>query len=205
MTKASAKSSIPLPDVSDRLSVRKLAAGTVLFRAHRHDLGPIWFGPAAKSKPKYRFDAPDGSFRVCYLGLSERAAFVEGVLHKAVPRRIISGRKLSERGISDVLVVEQLRVARLHGRYLIPTGADNTVTHGEPYEIVSHPWAKVLHDHKDQVDGILYTARHDEDELALALFHRAETKIKAGAMHRLSRTDLRTLQLVDYYQLAVER
>jgi hypothetical protein len=126
------------------------------------------------------------------------------VLHKAVPRRIISGRKLSERAISDVLVVEKLRVARLHGKYLISTGANNIVTHGEPYEIVSHPWAKVLHDHGDQVDGILYSARHDDDELALALFDRAETKIQAGAMHPLSRTDLRTLRLVDYYRLAVE-
>jgi hypothetical protein len=205
MSKASGSPPPPLPEISERLSVRTIFAGAVLHRAHRHDLAPIWFGPGARNPPKYRFDAPDGSFQVCYLGLSERAAFVEGVLHKAIPRRIISGRMLAERAISEVKVINKLQVARVYGKYLIPTGASTTVTHGEPYEIMSQPWAKAIHDHKDGVDGIMYTARHDESQYALALFDRAASKIQQGFMHRLSRTDLRTLRLVDHYKLAVER
>lgn len=193
-----------LPDVSSRLSVRSIKVDTILYRAHRADLGAVWFGPAAGDPPRYRFDSPDGSYQVCYLGLTERTAFVEGVVHRAIPRRIISEKTLAARAISEVHVVEKIRAARLYGKYLLPTGATNAVTHGEPYETASQPWSKAIHEHPDHVDGILYSAKHDESQIALVLFDRAAHKIEAGAKHPLSGTDLRTLRLLDSYKLALE-
>lgn len=193
-----------LPDVSVRLSIRSLTVDTILYRAHRADRDAIWFGPAAGDPPRYRFDSPDGSYQVCYLGLTERTAFVEGVVHRAIPRRIISEKTLAARAISEVHIVEKIRAARLHGKYLIPTGATNAVTHGEPYETVSQPWSKAIHEHPDHVDGILYSAKHDESQIALVLFDRAAHKIVAGAKHPLSGTDLRSLRLLDSYKLALE-
>ena len=193
-----------LPEAADRLSIRSITVGTILHRAHRADLDAIWFGPGRGNLPQYRFDAPDGCYQVCYLGLTERAAFVEGVVHRAVPRRIISEKTLAARAISEVHVVEKIRAARLYGKYLIPTGATNAVTHGEPYETVSQPWSKAIHEHPDHVDGILYSAKHDESQIALVLFDRAAHKVEAGARHPLSGTDLLTLRLLDSYKLALD-
>jgi hypothetical protein len=191
------------PDVSDRLSIRSFTVGTILCRTHRADLNAIWFGPDRGNPPRYRFDAPDRSYQVCYLGLTERAAFVEGVVHRAIPRRIISEKTLAARAISEIRVVEKIRAARLYGRFLIPTGATNAVTHGELYETVSQPWSKAIYEHPDTVDGILYSAKHDETQIALVLFDRAAHKIEAGAKHPLSGTDLRTLRLLEFYKLAL--
>jgi hypothetical protein len=34
-----------------------------------------------------------------------------------------------------------------------------------------------LHDHEDQPDGLIYRARHDDDQLSIALFERAAEKL----------------------------
>ena len=197
-------SDLVLPEIAERLSVESLAPGRILHRAHHTSLGAIWFGPEPGKKPKYRFDSHDGSYRVCYLGLTERAAFVEGVLHRAIPRRTISEKTLAERAISEIRAVEEIRAARLYGEHLIPTGATAQVAHGEPYETVSWPWSRAIFEHPAQVDGIVYSARHDDSQLALALFDRARHKIDAGSAHLLSATDLRTLGLLDQYRLGLE-
>jgi hypothetical protein len=193
-----------LPDVARHLSVQTIRAGEILYRAHHVSRHPIWFGPAPGEAPRYRYDSHDGSYRVCYLGLSERSAFVEGVLHRAIPRRIIAEKTLLDRAIADVRVIEDIRAARLYGEHLIPTGATAEVAHGESYETVSWPWSRGLFDHADQVDGIVYSARHDDSQLALALFDRAEHKIEAGESHPLSAKDMRTLRLLDLYRLGLE-
>ena len=193
-----------LPDVAERLSIRTLRAGGILYRAHSTDLGAIFFGPGEGKVPVFRFDAPDASYGVCYLGLTEEAALIEGVIHRSIPRRTISDRALARRAISAIHVREKIRAVRLYGKYLVGNGADAAVTHGNDYPGLSQPWSKAIHDHADQVDGIVYTARHDDSVLALALFERAGHKIEAGAMHVLSGRDLRTLQLLDRFGLGLD-
>lgn len=197
-------SDLILPEVAERLSVESFAPGSILHRAHSASLDAIWFGPEPGEKPKYRFDSHDGTYRVCYLGLTERAAFVEGVLHRAIPRRTISEKTLAARTLSEVRVIEEIRAARLYGEYLIPTGATAEVAHGEPYDTVSWPWSRAIFEHVDQVDGIVYSARHDDSQLALALFDRARHKIELGDVHPLSAGDARTLRLLEHYGLGLE-
>ena len=192
-----------LPEVGN-VSVQTIKRGRVLYRAHNHEHGAVWFGPSPGEEPKYRYDSHDGSYRVCYVGLSERAAFVEGVLHKAVPRRTISRKKLAERMISEIRVVTDIRAVRLYGEHLIPLGATATVAHGEPYKAVSWPWSRALFDHPTQVDGIVYKCRHDDSQYALVLFDRSEKKIEAGEGRRLSGTDLFSLRLLNTYDLGLE-
>jgi hypothetical protein len=196
---------MPSVQLAERLSIRTLRARSILHRAHGVGVGVLFFGPGAGKAPKYRFDSPDGSYGVCYLGLSEEAAFVEGVIHQALPRRLFSETSLAARAIADVRVVESIRAVRLYGKYLIGNGADAAVVHGDDYPNLSQPWSKAIHDHRDQVDGILYTARHDDSVKALALFERAEHKISASpsASHPLSGSDLRTLRLLDRYGIGL--
>lgn len=192
------------PEVAGKLSVQVLRAGGTLHRAHNLGRGAIFFGPGAGEPPKYRFDAPDGGYGVCCLGLSEEAAFVEGVLHRAIPRRMISERTLSARAISVVHIQEDIRAVRLYGRYLIGNGATAAVVHGDDYTGLSQPWSAAIHNHTAGADGILYTAKHDDSVMALALFDRAAHKIAAGARHPLSGSDLRTLRLLDRYEVGLE-
>lgn len=152
----------------------------------------------------YRFDSPDGRYGVCYLGLTEEAAFVEGVLHRGIPRRIISEKTLANRAISDIQVQEDIRAVRLHGRHLVGNGATAAVVHGDDYRGLSQPWSRAIHDHPTRPDGIVYTAKHDDSVMALALFERAAHKIAAGAGHPLSGRDLRTLRLLDRYGIGLE-
>jgi hypothetical protein len=190
-------------EIADRLSVRTLRAGGTLHRAHAVGAGVIFFGPGAGKAPRYRFDSPDGSYGVCYLGLSEEAAFVEGVVHQPVPRRVFSEASLAARAIATVHIAENIRAVRLYGRFLIGNGADAAVVHGDDYLSVSQPWSRAIHEHRDRVDGILYTARHDDSVQALVLFERAAHKIRAGSSHPLSGSDLRTLRLLDRYGIGL--
>lgn len=192
------------PMLPEALSVRTLTPGGLLYRAHSTNFDAIFFGPGTDQAPKYRFDAPDGSYGVCYLGLSVEAAFVEGVIHRSIPRRVISEAALARRVISTVHIREKIRAARLHGKYLVGNGADAAVTHGSDYAGLSQPWSKAIHEHPDCVDGILYTARHDDSVFALALFERAGHKVAAGSLHVLSGRDLGTLRLLDRFGIGLE-
>jgi len=190
-------------DIADRLSVRTLRAGGTLHRAHAVGAGVIFFGPGKGRAPRYRFDSPDGSYGVCYLGLSEEAAFVEGVVHQPLPRRVLSEASLSARAIAIARIEENIRAVRLYGRYLIGNGSDAAVVHGDDYQGRSQPWSRAIHEHRDRVDGIIYTARHDDSVQALALFERAAHKIRAGSSQPLSASDLRTLRLLDRYGIGL--
>lgn len=99
--------------------------------------------------------------------------------------------------------MKEIRSAALYGQHMIGIGATAAVTHGNSY-VLSQAWAKAIHDHPQRLDGIVYTCRHDDSAYALALFERATSKLQAGAIHRLSGRDLRTLRLLERYGLGLE-
>lgn len=68
-----------------------------------------------------------------------------------------------------------LRLARMHGPGLRQMKATAAVVQGS-YD-VTWAWSHALHEHPDRVDGIVYRARHDDDDLAVALFERARDAI----------------------------
>lgn len=191
------------PRLPDRLPVRRIATGTVLHRAHTPPRPALYFGPSPGTPPTHRFHAPDGSYRTCFIGLSEAAAFAEGVLHGPVPTAIVSPATLAARSIAELHVVETIRALPLYGRHLMRLGATATVTHGDDYAL-SQAWGKAIHAHPQEVDGIVYTSRHDDTTFSLALFDRAAHKVAEGSSHPLWPTDLRTLLLLDRYGLGLE-
>lgn len=190
------------PELPGRLPIQRIAAGTVLYRTHTPPRSALFFGPSPGSPPTQRFHAPDGSFRTCFAGLSQEAAFAEGVLHGPVPTALVSSATLLARSIAELHAVEPIRALPLYGRYLMRLGATSTITHGDDYA-VSQAWAKAIHDHPHAPDGILYTSRHDERTFSLALFERAAHKLVEGGSHALAPTDLRTLMLLDHYGLGL--
>jgi hypothetical protein len=157
-----------------------LPSGTALWRVHDPAVGagdPRWYGPAAGDRPRNRFDDPlrpqapaHPTFGVCYLGTSREAAFAETFLRRpdamAVTRTIVDARNLAE-----LVTTRPLRLVALLGAGLKAAGATAAVPHG-PHS-VARRWARALWAHPLAADGVAYRCRHDDGEVAVALFDRA--------------------------------
>jgi hypothetical protein len=167
----------PLPpaDLASRaLRTVPIAAGETLWRLHRRDRNPVFFGPPDGDPPAARFDAPDGAFKVLYAARSPEGAFAETALRQH--GRLVAWTWLSARALCPLRVVRRLQLAQLHGAGLARMRATAAVTSGA--YAVSRWWAAAIHAHPNRVDGLLYRARHDNDAYALALFDRARRKVE---------------------------
>jgi hypothetical protein len=185
------------------LPIHRLGPGDVLHRIHRADLDPLFFGPAPGSPPAGRWDAPVGEFGVCYLAEEPYVAFAETFLR--VPGIFSVGEEdLGVRSVARFHVVQPIRLVAFHGAGLAKVGATAAVCSG-PHE-VSRAWSLALHAHPDEVDGIRYRARHDDDGFAVALFDRSGASIEwvnsAGLMDEGFRVELG--RILDRYELALE-
>lgn len=157
------------------LPIETVAVPGPFFRTHRKEQEPIWFGPAPGDLPRNRFDDPRGVFRVLYMSNGETGAFVETFLRDRTQIRLLSYEEIARRRISEIATLRELRFTTLHGPGLARVGADSGVASG-PYRI-SRAWARSLWEHKDQVDGIQYRARHDDEFFSVALFDRAQDAV----------------------------
>jgi hypothetical protein len=163
----------PLPPANlagRKLSLHVCPARTRLARIHSASRDPLFFGPAAGSHPRSRWDAPAGEFLVCYLAEEPHVAFAETFLREP-GATVIETVDLAARALAEVEVQRDLRLVALHGAGLRRVGATAAVCTG-PY-VVSRAWALALHAHPSRPDGIRYRARHDDDGFAIALFERA--------------------------------
>ena len=164
------------------ICIETVHAGTTWYRIHRAGREPLWFGPAPGAAPEFRFDAPGGEYRICYLGASPEASFAETLLRRP-PVRLIERAELAIRQLSSVVVLRELRLAALHGQGLARAGVAGEVTMGLDYSR-SRAAALELWSHPERVDGISYQCRHDSGEIAIALFSRAHHPRAALAVER---------------------
>ena len=151
----------PPTDLVDR-SLPLVEVGSPWFRCHRRGREPIHFGRSGRG----RYDDPEGTFGVLYVGLSARAAFVE-VFGRELG---ITPAELGTKAMSLVVVPGTVRVVDLTGAALPGLRLDARVSSGR--HTVSQRWSRAFHDHPDRPDGLLYRCRHDPSELALALYER---------------------------------
>ncbi len=153
-----------------------LPAGTTLWRIHRADRDPLFFGPGKGAAPTYRFDSLTGGFGVLYVGLSLKAGVVETLLRNP-KRRMVDYAEVADRAACELRSARGLRVVRLHGSGLQAVGCDNAISTG-PYDVCG-AWADALWAHPDRPDGIAYQSRHDSGEICLALFERGDLGLRA--------------------------
>lgn len=149
-----------------------------LFRISRHRTGEPYFGKSGGS----RFDDPTKAagkrYGTCYFGFSVACAFAETVLHDAVP---VKGRfPLAISEIESRYVLEftgqPLILADFTGEALMCSGATSEISTISPYDL-PQLWSRAVHDHPDQVDGILYQSNRLNTESAVVLFDRAAPKL----------------------------
>jgi hypothetical protein len=168
----------PLPpaDLNRRpLAIGEVRAGTILCRIHRTAAGVLYFGPRTDPRQRGRWDAPDDGYGVCYLAWEGRTAFSETLLRELGREEVSESGDLAPRSLARIELTRTLRVARMHGPGLRQLRATAAVVQGS-YD-VTWAWSQALHGHPDRVDGIVYRARHDDDDLAVALFDRARDAV----------------------------
>jgi len=192
----------PPADLRKRpLPLTRSSPGTLWARIHRVGRSPLWFGPAPGNPAENRFDDPHGDYRVCYIGTTKEAAFAE-VFLRDLSVEVLSQSDLKMRSLTPIEVIREVRVVTLHGRALGRLGATAEVASGGDCQ-VSQAWGRSLWEHPDQPDGILYRARHNDDEHSVALYHRAATSVKPLVTIDLSaRPDL-VAELLEHYDIGL--
>lgn len=181
---------------SSGLPIDVVPAGQILYRVHRTQLEPIFFGPQRGQLPVYRFDSSSGRFGVLYVGLGFNGAFAETLLRN--PQRLmVSYPDIAARAMSEVRCERALRVVRLHGTGLQQVGTDNAISTG-PYDICGQ-WTDAFWDHGDRPDGIAYLSRHDPGEACLALFDRGDMGFTVDATTPLSSMQKQVGGVLDLY------
>ena len=160
---------LPAPDLQKQ-DLPLLAYGEPLFRIHRSDRDPAFWGKIGDN----RFDAPAGEFGVLYAASDEYGAFIEtcgGLLN-----RTVTSSFLGARGWARVTTARDLKLVDLSGSGLARIGADERLCSGE--HDVAQQWALALWQHPDAADGLLYRARHDPSRTSIAIFDRAASAVE---------------------------
>jgi hypothetical protein len=148
-----------------------MPAGEPLFRVHRSEHAPVFFGPGEGRPPTGRFDPASGRFGVLYAGLSLDAAVAETLL-RSPQRRLVAFGEVTARSLSLLRPATTLRLVHLQGANLNQLGTDASIATG-PYSPCGQ-WSEALFEHPDTPDGIAYASRHNPDELCAALFRRTD-------------------------------
>lgn len=138
---------------------------------------------------KYRFDAPDGSFGVLYAAFDLKTAFAETVLRDTPARTKAAKIRLDYAELEARRVVaidthaatRPLRLIKLYGDGLVAARTDNRIATLDEYSL-TRAWAKALHAHPQQADGIVYLSRFMAPRKAVALFDRSQHLRKVGTV-----------------------
>lgn len=170
----------PPSDLASRLPrLRALQAGTVLHRFHNAALGPVFFDRGTTS----RLNAPDGRFGVLYTALSAAGAFAETFL-RTPGATLLDPDLVAQKACAALALQREVRLIELHGPGAAVIGATAELCHAAPPYDLPQAWSSALHAHPVQADGLAYRARHNDDEICVALFDRAQDAITIARRER---------------------
>jgi len=163
----------PLGEPQASILTAHLASVTIdpsmLFRISSHSYGEPYFGATGGN----RFDDPDRSYGVCYLGLSLDVAFGESILHNISPTNnafSVAHETLNNRFVHH-FDGPMLRVFDLSGPSLSVIGGTLELFSTGDYPLAQR-WSAMIHRHPTLVDGFIYSSRLVPAHKAVALFNR---------------------------------
>jgi hypothetical protein len=149
-----------------------IAPGTLFSRIHSRTEGPVFFGKTGRN----RFDAPDRSFGVLYVGFDEYYAFVE-TFGQDTGIRIVTRRALEQRHLAYLELTEPLNLIDLAASGgLARIGADARLLSGS--HAIAQRWSAALRNHPSKPAGLVYPARHDTARNACALFDLSDSILR---------------------------
>ena len=202
MTDLPGEHPLPHPELESQVPLIFTAKkGDVLWRHHRDDKDPIYFGTSGRN----RFDDPDcpagHAFGVLYAGQDPQCSFIESCgATTGVPA--VSGAYLDARAMATLELTEELRFIDLFSTGgLTRIGADGRLFTGS-YKIAQH-WSAALRAHPSKPDGIRYPSRHDHTRVAYAVFSRPRSTFKIGSLGSLMAPGNRALlnDILSLYQV----
>jgi hypothetical protein len=183
-----------------RIKIKTLPRSSAIWRVHRTEHDPLWFGPAAGMPPQGRFDAPGGQFGVCYFGGSLAVAVLE-TLVRGSHDRVLDCAMIEARSVTHFTTHESLRLLQFEGAGLVSLGLGAERAHAAEYKDTQQMMLEPFEQHPE-VDGIRYRSRWDNSLLCYVLFERARSA--------LSRTGTRWLgdpavigSTLDRYELEI--
>jgi hypothetical protein len=148
----------------------------------------MYFGRTADN----RFDSPDKSFGVLYLGMDEYCSFIE-TFGQTTGIRSVSTMQIEARRLAELEVMRPLKLIDLcSSGGLARIGADAGLLSGE--HGVAQRWSAALRSHPIKPDGILYPARHDPARRACAIFDCPSSVFRVS--RRGSLLDSRNIQVL---------
>lgn len=173
------------------LNLHAIASGSRFGRIYLDRyLDPLGFGktPSRFSDPRRR--KPANRFGVLYLGDTIKVCFLEAVLRDQRDGLIgdlpIAESALHNRQYAQVEVIAPLTMVDLRDDGAIKMGVPTDVTKSSRQSL-AREWAVAFHEHRNQVDGIIYPSRLN-GHTNLAVFDRAIGKLRAVGPTRLIRT-----------------
>lgn len=179
--------------------LHRFEPGTIFARIHHRDREPVFFGRTRRN----RFDSPDGSFGVLYVGVDESCAFVETFLQDT-GIRVVSRQELQLRHLARLELTVPLTVVDLsRSGGLARIGADARLFSGS--HAIAQRWSAALRDHPSRPAGLLYPARHDPARNACALYDLPESAFKVtriGSLLEPGNTSV-LVDLLDRYDVGL--
>jgi hypothetical protein len=186
----------PPSDLGTRVPLLvKLDAGTILSRLHYKNHGPIFFGKTGRN----RFDSPDRSFGVLYVGRDESCAFIE-TFGQSTGMSVVTRKELLERHLSYLTTTQSLTLVDLASSgSLARVGADSRLFSGS--HAIAQRWSAALRGHPTNPAGLMYPARHDPARNACALFDLPESTFEMENVGSLMETRHASLlgKILDHY------
>ena len=195
----------PHPEPPDDLTreplpIHTVPSGTTWYRLHplAYEEQPLYFGRGREN----RFAAPGEEYGVLYAGDSPHCAFIE-TFGRELGVRVVTEALLRTSCLTEVHVVDDLRLVDLTGARLRRLDADARLTHGE-YPL-THRWSLAFWSHPEQPDGLAWHSRLDDDRLAIALFDRAEDRVTPACQGSLMLPKHRALlrDILDTYDFGL--
>jgi len=140
---------------------------------------PLYFGKSGEN----RFDSPDGTYGVLYAAEDVLGAFIE-TFGRRLGKNLITGEELGRKHLVRVDLERPLELVDLVGAGQSKAGVDGRLFTGS-YS-VSQGYSLAIHDHPARPDGIRYPARHDTEQISVALFERARPSTDATLLGALN-------------------
>jgi RES domain len=139
---------------------------------------------------KGRFDSPDQGYGILYVGADVYASWIEcyGRTHGA---KGVSEVALRQRNLYAIDSQRELVFADLTGNGLVKIGADARISSGS--YAVARQWAEAIHEHPQQVDGIKYRSRHDDERYCYGIFDRCANDLQEKDLGSLLEANPRLL------------
>lgn len=183
MTKGNEKTAPYLPSQEDLdsidLPIQEFPAGSIFYRIHHTQYSPFYFPNRHNNpdhKPGYRFDDPQADFGVMYMSCHKVGAFAETISRQFfgefTTNRVLFWQDYNDRRLTKIRTKQPISLVDLtSGPNLLRLGVDAQLSSSDDYSWTQR-WARQLYDHRDEIDGIYFPARHAPETRSLALFER---------------------------------